>query len=149
MLGPRRVYLLIFDASAVGYVARALFVGIRDSFSERRIRLIAGTGRVDLPIRCLGGPDRVGALRTSARIPHAVPIFGRAGFLAIVMGLGSIGSQQNQFRPAFGGWPFHFTPSANVFHIVGFDTSGKIVLRKKFKRLAVQRVRIPRTGEDQ
>ncbi len=24
----------------------------------------------------------------------------------------------------------------DVFHIVGFDTSGKVVLRKKFKRLA-------------
>jgi transposase len=26
----------------------------------------------------------------------------------------------------------------DVFHIVGFDTSGKIVLRKKFKRLALE-----------
>ena len=26
----------------------------------------------------------------------------------------------------------------DVFHIVGFDTSGKVVLRKKFKRLALE-----------
>lgn len=26
----------------------------------------------------------------------------------------------------------------DVFHVVGFDTSGKVVLRKKFKRLALK-----------